>query len=61
MSAPREVEVVITPTVDEYKALFVDLRLLRQNGAESHTPSILAAVRREADRYRQPTRHLRAA
>lgn len=46
------VEVVITPSEQQYRQLVADLEVLRQAGAESNTAALIAAVRAEADRVR---------
>jgi hypothetical protein len=46
------VEVVITPSEQQYRQLVADLEVLRDAGAESNTAALVAAVRAEADRVR---------
>lgn len=52
------VEIVITPTPEQYRELASDLRLLRDHSEESNTVAILAAVRDRADRVRASRRRL---
>jgi hypothetical protein len=45
-----EVEVIITPSEGQYRQLVEDLETLRDQGAQSNTEAILAAVRLAAER-----------
>jgi len=48
------VEIVITPSEEQYRQLVADLEVLRAAGAESNTAALVAAVRAEADKLRTP-------
>ena len=49
--ANGEVEIIITPSPDQYRRLCRDLEIMREAGAISNTAAIIDAVRRAAEGY----------
>jgi hypothetical protein len=61
VSSVGAVEVVMTPSAQQYRQLAADLEVLRSAGAETNTQAILDAVREQANRVRSSPKLREAA